>query len=51
LNVGPSAICLAGLTQPDADLMPPYITRYCARDGRKVVNDHNARWPTAKRFA
>jgi adenine-specific DNA-methyltransferase len=23
---------------------PPYITRYCARDGRRVVNDDNARW-------
>ena len=23
---------------------PPYITRYCARDGRKVANDDNARW-------
>jgi adenine-specific DNA-methyltransferase len=23
---------------------PPYITRYCARDGRTVANDDNARW-------
>ena len=23
---------------------PPYITRYCARDGSKVANDDNARW-------
>jgi hypothetical protein len=23
---------------------PPYITRYCARDGRSVANDDNARW-------
>jgi len=23
---------------------PPYITHYCARDGRKVANDDNARW-------
>jgi DNA modification methylase len=23
---------------------PPYITHYCARDGRRVANDDNARW-------
>ena len=23
---------------------PPYITRYCPRDGRKVANDDNAQW-------
>jgi DNA modification methylase len=23
---------------------PPYITRYCARDGRTVANGDNARW-------
>lgn len=23
---------------------PPYITRYCARDGRSIANDDNARW-------
>jgi adenine-specific DNA-methyltransferase len=23
---------------------PPYIARHCARDGRRVANDDNARW-------
>jgi adenine-specific DNA-methyltransferase len=23
---------------------PPYVTRYCSRDGRKVVNDDNSDW-------
>ena len=23
---------------------PPYIMRYCARDGRSIANDDNARW-------
>jgi hypothetical protein len=27
---------------------PPYITRYCARDGRTVANDDNARWLQAR---
>jgi site-specific DNA-methyltransferase (adenine-specific) len=38
---------MSGMQSGSVDFVitdPPYITRYCARDGRTVANDDNARW-------